>query len=172
MSTTYFPPMSTPAIAPFRVLKQMLANNPALLDEPNCPYPDDIKLFLKELMMPGMDHRPAEIIAAVSVDFDDPDALIQEFEKLYREIQAVTKESAKLDPNERIQWAKAATGLLEKIVTLKEKSFNIRSHSQFQRKVIDLIDVVLAPEQRTEFVRRLGDYLELHEKARKQPVEG
>lgn len=145
-------------LTPLRVLRELMKSNPTMLDDGTCPYPKQVKEFLRELMSAGQGSLGWDQLVEVPIELDDPEQLLREFEKIYSQLQAIQTTFGSLDPKDRVQWAKAAIGLLERVVTLKERTFNLKNHSTFQKTVLDVLEQVLTPDQRSAFVDKLGDY--------------
>lgn len=142
-----FPTITDAALVPFRAIEAQ----PGCLDDPSCPYPDHIKAFLRKLQSDG---GPAERIR-----YDDDD-LYQEVVDLYEDVKATSGKINTNDAKDKVQILKNSTDLLTKLVALREKQFNIRQMAQFQRSVLELLEGVLTVEQRSEFIERMGAYVQ------------
>lgn len=146
-----YPTISDASLVPFRAIEAQLGDFPDLLDRSDCPYPPHIRLLLRRLI--GEHVGPI-----VDADLDDDD-LVKETISLYQEVKRSGLNINTNDPKDRMAILKTAADLLTKIVTLREKAVNIREMSIFQKIVLDLLESVLTPAQRSEFVEKMGDYL-------------
>jgi hypothetical protein len=146
----YFPPITPEQLWPFKVVRQLLAENQALLDDPACPYSDEIKAFF------GAAQGSPAPVPSETKSWDD---LELEIQSLATSLDEFGKTLEKSDVTERMSFFRTKTSLLEKIVGLKERSLGIREVHQFQEAVLNLIEEVLEPGQRTEFMKRLAEWL-------------
>jgi hypothetical protein len=151
MQATY-PSLTDAALVPFRALEAQIGVHPDILDRPECPYPDHIKDFVRRMLA---DNGPTELVR-----YDDDD-LYGEICKLLEDIKKASLNVNTSDPKDKVQILKNATDLLTKLVGLREKQHNVREHARFIRSVIELLESLLTPAQRTEFVEKMGAYLDV-----------
>lgn len=154
MQTTYFPPIDPQKLAPFRALKALLEKNPNLLDDQHCPYDDDTRKFLSQMMSGfGLTTKLAEI------PLDTPEDLEQQLHQIYAELMSFGKKVSTTDAGDKIQWAKSVVGILDRLVTLRERVYNLKNYSDFQKRVLDFLEGILDSTQRSQFVENLGRFL-------------
>lgn len=147
----YFYPTITPDyLTPLRALRALILTTPDLLSRTECPYPVDVRKFLSELLVGG----GREEITLL----ETPEDLERELSRAYQGLRDLEKQIATVDARDKVQWAKAVVGLLERIIDLRERTINLKQMSEFQRTVMGVLDEVLEPAQRTMFVERLGKY--------------
>lgn len=163
MSTPYFPPLTAEHLVPLRALKQLLVNSPDLLNHPNCPYDDDVREFLKLML------APADLAKDEIISLDTPEAMDAQLEHIYSNLMKFQSELNKSDSKDKLQWAKAAISIIDRVISLKERVLNLKNFSNFQKTMIGILDDVLEPHQRTEVVERLGNFIDqespLHEQS-------
>lgn len=157
MPTPYYPPLTAEQIVPLRAIKGLLVNRPDMLDVPDCPYSPDVTAFLKELLQTKVSDLPQQ---AEIISLEDPDAIGDQLEQIYSNLMTFQNDIKTTDAKDKVQWAKAVVSILERIISQRERVFNLKNYSHFQRQVIDFLDAILEPSQRTDFVERLGTYLE------------
>lgn len=150
-SDVFYPRIDTALLTPFRALKGLMLSDPEYLSRPECPYTLDVREFITELFSTGS--------VGPSVALETPEDLERELAVSYDQLRRMGEKIDVIDAKDRIQWAKAQMGLLERIIALRERVLNMRMISEFQRGVIALLDEVLEPAQRTAFVERLGQFL-------------
>ena len=83
------------------------------------------------------------------------------FEGLREEVKQayLHLKSAKNDTGQdKVAYAKAAVALLEKLVKMEALITNVEMVGNFQRAMIDILDEVCSPSQRTEVMRRVQSY--------------
>jgi hypothetical protein len=152
MSTPFYPPIEAKNLSPFRTIRAMLEKDPEYLDRPETPYDVETKGFLK-LMMGGKAN-----VAAIALD--TPEDLEKQLNAIYSDLMAFGANQGLKDQSDKISWAKAVTSILDKVISMKERTINAKNYSDFQKRVIDILDGLLTPAQRSDFVDRLGKYLE------------
>lgn len=134
-----------------RAIRLLLEKDPAYLDHEACPYPPDMRSFLKELLKP-----PPTVRTMVRYDDDD---IFTEVCDMYDQVRDSIATLGAVDAKERSQILKNGTDLLTKLVTLREKQSGIRDQARFVKSVIELLEAVLTPAQRTEFLTHMGEYI-------------
>lgn len=84
----------------------------------------------------------------------------QEAEQLLKDLKDLKPPAGgKFDHDTKIQIIKAKTALIEKVVNIQERAFNVRKVANFQKVVIDILAEIVDPDRIKEFQDRLGAYL-------------
>lgn len=91
---------------------------------------------------------------AKSKDIND---LETEISELYKEVNDFKPGTLDDDRDAQQQYLKLKAALIGKLVDLKERTWNLRTLKNFQDKVLLAIDKVMTAEQRTEFMKTLGE---------------
>lgn len=151
MDTPYYPTLTGTDMTPFRVLKSQLALDPDYLSRPDCPYPQVLKAELAELLTGR--------VKAVR-KLDDADDLLIELTGVYDSLKEMGEQIGTIDAKDKIQWMKAQVSVLERLTELMSRVVNMRQMSRFRRVVLELLDNILEPAQRTLFVEKLGEIVE------------
>lgn len=145
-----FPTLTDAQLVPFRTLEIQLKQFPDLLDRQDCPYPPHIRTLVRRLI--------GEHVGPIVDEPMDDDDLVQETVNLYREIQRASLNVNTSDPKDKMTIYKTSADLLTKLIALREKAVNMREMSNFQKSVIEVLESVLTPAQRSDFVEKLGKY--------------
>lgn len=148
-----YPSLTDASLVPFRALEAQLDTFPDLLSRPDCPYPNHIKAFLGQMLLEKGAKAP-------SVDYDDDD-LLREISDLYTELKTQNTTLQTTDTKDKVALLKATADLLTRMVSLKERAMNIRDMGRFQRAVLELLEGVLTPAQTSEFIEKMGKYIDL-----------
>ena len=147
-----YPNITDATLVPLRAIELQLREFPDLLSRAQCPYSPTIRLFLERL---GDQAAPAMVI-----DYDHDDT-IAEISQLYNELKRVAFKAGQVhggDTKDQMGVLKTASDLLGKLVDLKAKAFSNRDMSRFQKTVIEVLEGILTPAQRTEFIDKIGSY--------------
>jgi hypothetical protein len=117
--------------------------DPNLLEDISLP-PEFVKLV-----------RP--IIYVDQAKAKDINDLETEITELYKEVNDFKPSTLDEDREAQQQYLKLKAGLISKIVDLKERTMNLRTLKNFQDRVLLAVDKVMTAEQRTEFMKILGE---------------
>lgn len=139
----YYPPVEEQTAFAVEVLLKLLDQDPDHLERPECPYSDDVRNLLKRLA------EKRQSTAEVEDLEDEAGSLFQKLKELGTAIDAA-------DTKDRVAYMRVATSLFDKLITLKERSAGMKKMAEFQRTVLDVIDSVMTPEQRTIMMDRLS----------------
>lgn len=120
------------------------------------PYSPELRRFLTEI---STETRVVEKVVEVTGDavrYDDDD-IYGEVCGLYERIKTSLEDLKDVDAKERAQILKNCTDLLTKLVDLRSKQAGVREFVRFQKAVIEVLERVLTPDQRGEFIKILGE---------------
>lgn len=136
-----FPALNEPALWDIALVLRLVRENAHVLDD--APYSVEIKSwFLRQLVVvPGS--------AEIGDLETEARALFQQMKTLSGEIAASN------DVKEKIAILKVGAQLLEKLLILQERAADVKAYAKFQRDVIDILQEILNPEQRTLVMDRL-----------------
>lgn len=141
----FFPTLTTDMLTPLKAIAGQMKTNPDYLKD--SPYPEEVRNFLKSFLGGELKVEPLEI--------EDMDV---EIAKLIRDVRTVADSSTGIDAKDRASVLKTQGQLLERAVALKERVTNLRNLSDFQKRVMTALETVLNADQRTKFIKILGEY--------------
>ena len=152
-----YPSIDDGYLTPLRVLRLLYKSNPDLFDRPECPYSGDQVVFLRGLIEGGSE--PVERESFLAKADDKYEALGEQIALTLEDIRTLEGNLNKLDQRDRVQFLKAKPGLLEKLIELQERTTNMRSLSEFMKRVYTFIDKEMTPDQRTSLMKALGEHI-------------
>lgn len=117
------------------------------LDDDEAPYSMETKLALLKLLAP--------VDEVVETPRDKWEKLERETQRLYDELKDSKDNLSIEDHAERMSYFRTATSLLDKLVGLQERAVGLKAIGQFHQTVLDIMEDVLDPGQRTEVMERL-----------------
>lgn len=129
------------------LLLQLLKQEPGLLGDPDCPYSADTISALT--VMRGPEPEVAEAPA------DKWAKLERETQGLYDDLKESKDNLNTEDHAERMSYFRTATSLLDKLVGLQERAVGLKAIGTFHQTVLDIMEDVLDPGQRTDVMQRL-----------------
>ena len=141
-----FPTITDATLVPIRAIEVQLKEHPNLLDQEDCPYPPPIKNLLRRL-------AGQEVV--VRAEYSEED-LEREITELYSSLRVMP---VKGDAKDTINLYKTQADLLARLVDLKAKALGVRDMARFQRTVVEILDGLVTPAQRNEFLEKLGKHV-------------
>lgn len=154
--TFYYPPLDETTIKNLEIVRQLVQAHPGYFLE--APYSQATEgllttWFLEQRRALGSVSDLPDV--PVPVDNRDPwEMLYEESKALFLQLKTVSARSEG-DTNERMQYFRTATALLEKMVSLQERAHSLKEIGDFQRMVLSVMDSVLTPTQRTSVMEQL-----------------
>lgn len=145
----YFPPITREQLWPFKIVRELLKDDPRALDDANCPYDPEVKAFFLEKTASG----------EAKTEKKSWDDLENEIQDLMAGLDKFWDTLKPDDTTEQMQYFRTKTQLIEKLVALRERATNIKEVGEFQKKVLDFIEEVLEPGQRTAFMQRMAQWV-------------
>lgn len=132
--------------------RQLMVEHPAYLLENPWGYSTE-KLLTKWFITRDVQSQQQAIVDSHQLaDHERFTDLESELKTLYGLLKAKKPQAGE----DILTYAKAASGMLQKITTLQAQAANIKQVSDFQGAVFDIMKNVCSEEQRQEFLRRLG----------------
>lgn len=165
MSSKPFFPSIPATIAPaIRATMFHMSKEPAYLDHPECPYPDDLKLLLSACARGDIQDHDG--IGPITVDptvenlfatSDKYEIMQQQTELLYSSMLAL---KSKIDISNKtdktVAFYKILVSTLERLISVGERVAEVKSINDFKRRVMSAMETLLTPEQRQELIKILG----------------
>jgi hypothetical protein len=153
----HYPTIDDAMLTPFRVLRVLIQANPDLFERPDCPYTPDQRMLLQAMIKGGAEAARTSFLAGA----DDPyEALQEQIALTLEDIRDLEKTLSALDQRDKVQFLKAKPGLLEKLIELQERSANMKTLSDFMRRVYRFIDKEMDADQRTKLVEAVGGFID------------
>lgn len=152
--SAHYPEITASKLLPFRIVIDALTEDPGYLDDPDCPYSPDVRDFLKRFIAADL---PLAVPAATRVQSVDDLINISgsEIVKLYNDVTTVETGGDKLTPSEKLQLFKTRQTLLDRIVTLGERSAGLKQVNVFRKLLLDFIDDNFTASQREALMEQI-----------------
>lgn len=138
------------------------------LSDPACPYPAVVKAALQAWLAPaakgGFDLEGN--LAALPVfqegasDEQDADQVLDEIQRTIDTMRNIETSLPVDATDERMSILKAKTGLLEKWVSIKERTKGVKQVAEFQRMVVQTLDELADKDVVQKFRVRLAELSE------------
>ena len=77
--------------------------------------------------------------------------------RLFQNLKTFMNDTSKMETSEKAQIFRTATALLEKLLTIKEKSSGIQKYEEFKALVMNTLDRHLTPVQITNFIEQVEE---------------
>lgn len=150
MSDFFYPTIPESWVLPLRAALTQMAANPGYLDNVDCPFSPSLKGLLRELSAPGA-AGPSDYEAAT----DKNEYIELEIGRVITDLNLLQAGLGKADHTEKLAVAKARTGLIEKLISSRERIANVREMNQFVSRVMQFLDDLCTPDQITDLKNRL-----------------
>lgn len=165
-----YPTLSLPTIQKLEAIKLGIDTVDGYLDK--SPYGADFREVLAKLFSGGR----AQMVAGAAIDTSEltgktgpkqgrltdnqAEDIEQQANELLSELKNLKPPAGKgFDHDTKIQIIKAKTALIDKVVGIQERAYNVRKVSTFQKVVVDILRDLVDPDRINEFQDRLGIYL-------------
>ena len=126
--------------------------NPQYFDDPNCPYSYETKCFFKgTARVHDFDNHNTSQLPDTDSVVSQLNGLLSQLKTWGDEVNRGNDESA----SDRNTYFRIYSGLIEKIITMKEKASNIKMYEQFISIVLDIMDREMDADQRNRVMLRL-----------------
>lgn len=146
MTETFFPPLPIEAKWPLQLILQNMKGDAGYLDKARAEGKWDAEWLDLLAMFSGA--RGISLVRGELVE-DDMEAIDipGEVGALFRELQDEKLKLGTKDNAEKMAYFRTATSLLEKLISLKERAYNVHQVGQFYATVLAVMEEVLTIDQ-------------------------
>lgn len=137
-------------------------NGDSYLNHPNCTYPPE----LKELIRGKVSDNPrtnVEVASDKEAKLPTSDELLNNLSSLASLLeefgQTIKNNSQDITPAERNTYFRVSIGLIEKLVSMREKVSKVKEYENFTRQVVEIFDKHLTKDQRSVIIGQLKEYM-------------
>lgn len=148
MTDRFYPPLDEKA---FKTISMIYEADPGYFNDRNCPYSQDlIDLFRGKSKFHDFDSHAAK-------ELPSADDLVVQINKLASQLENYWQEikGGEATPADKNTYFRIASGLLEKMVDMKERVLNIKQYQSFTEAVLDVLDRELDVDRRNLVMDRL-----------------
>ncbi len=160
-------PRITPSMEDMLVeLAQMYAKHPDFLTHRDCKYPLAVKNAIASIATRNGAVSPATTpnrANSAQNDTETDEIPLEEVDihaestRLYQKLKTFMNDTSKMETSEKAQIFRTATALLEKLLTIKEKSSGIAKYEEFKTLIMNTLDRHLTPVQITTFIEQVEE---------------
>ena len=174
-----YPTIRLGSLQPLAALAREFHLDPLVLRGPDCPYDHDTSTMLITMFGGDLIAEPAPggvaAVAAVGTGavgrplgkpalgqlrLETQLAAERELITIKEELDTLRKEALKMPTDVRVSIMKTALQMVEKLTVLADRHTNIRKMTQFQGVVISILDDLVEPDARAQFMDRLKPFIE------------
>lgn len=131
--------------------------NPAYFDSPNCPYSPEVKAILKgKASVHDFDSHGGGELPDTDTVIAQLNGLIAQLKTWGDEVNRSNDENA---AGEKNTYFRIYSGLIEKIIKMKEDASNIKMYEQFIAVILDIMDREMDADQRNRAMARLEPFV-------------
>lgn len=186
MSKPYYPKLDLGGLAAMQTIRSQMLTFPTYLEEKDCPYDADARALLARMFAPTVVEREVKVevqvpaptaqrkietalkaaegggvgpkVLRLKTSGVDLDGVSQEIQGLRQELQQLKMDSKGLQTADKIQIIKTRAGLVEKLVSMDEKTNNLKRNSLFHSTVMAILDDLIPQDRRMEFIQRIAPF--------------
>jgi hypothetical protein len=155
MSRNYYPDLSMKLLTPLELVRKQLLVDPSFLNDPTCPYPEDVKAILSHFRSSSEDKDGPADVGVPNVEYLETETF-----DLYKEFKRMGDSIPSNDVSERLQYMKTRASLLEKLISMKERAGAMRDAEEFQNVILGALEDLVPQDLREEILQRLRKFLE------------
>ena len=161
-----FPPLRLAVLSGLVGLKNQLDT----LNDPDCPYDEETKSVLLDLLAPKVIEKIVEKEVPVEaktgrgrpskdirLSSEDQQMVLDEIKQTIKDLNEVGSGTG-LAVNEKIQIAKTKGDQLERLLKMLERHSTVQRMGEFQETVIRILDELVSEADREQFMKRLEPY--------------
>jgi len=166
---TNFPPLRVAVLQALVELKDRVMADPDFLDGPDVPYDGEALTVLKKILQPQVVTKVVEKTVAapknergrpgkdVVLSEEDQQKVRDQLQKLIDDVNAM-EVSKTIDTKDQIAIARLKSNLIEQLLKLQERAFNVKRMSLFQEVVINILDDLVDEKGRETFLAKIEPY--------------
>jgi predicted ArsR family transcriptional regulator len=161
-----FPPLRLAVLTGLIGLKSQLDT----LENPDCPYDDETKLALAELLAPKVIEKIVEKEVQVEskngrgrptkdirLSAEDEQLVLDEIRATIKSLNDLDATDG-MDVREKLALLKTKGDQLERMLKLAERHTTVQKMGEFQEQVIKILDDLVSEADREQFMKRLEPY--------------
>jgi len=174
MDNFNFPPLRIGLLQGLLGVKERVDADADALE--GAPYDNETKSLLQRLFAPKVVEKRVEVPVDrepekagrgrpsndVALSAEDQDKLKSEIDSLMEELNQLGKgkddDTVTLDTGERIKIIQVKSRLLDQLLKMQERIFNVKRNSEFQTVVIGILDDLVSEDDREVFLKRINPY--------------
>ncbi|WP_273288301.1 hypothetical protein [Methylorubrum populi] len=161
MSDRNYPQLPEGLGLKLRAIETNCEFDPGYLLDDACPYPDDVKAYLRRLVAPAQAGRPDTVDAVFEEGMsgdEETDSLIKEIQNAINSMKLLQRDiDSSDDVGDRLAFLKNYGSLIDRFLALKERTQGIKQMYEFQRIVIQAMEQLLDKDGRLDFKNRLRE---------------
>ncbi|GJE78075.1 hypothetical protein [Methylorubrum suomiense] len=145
-----------------KAIERLIEFDPGYLSDPNCPYPEEVKSYLRRLVAPaqaGREDSVGTVFKDGQTDEEEADSLIAEIQSAINSMRRLQSdmEGPNIEVQDKLNFLKNYGSLMDRFLSLKEKAQGSKSMYEFQRIVITILEQIMDKDQRYEFKQKLKE---------------
>lgn len=143
----FYPNIKEDMIPVLSLVFQNLQKDPSYLNSPECPYSEKLKDVFRKF----------ETTKSVDI-FEGNDELLvmdQQIQKIINDLEGVASALGSADHQEKLNYFKTKTSLFEKLISMKERVYNLKELNEFRSIILAFLDEICTKDQITDLMKRL-----------------
>lgn len=151
----FYPQLRDETVLGFNVVLKNLLEDPEYLDDPSCPYSPMIKTFFEKVT----NLTTLDEVEDLFEGQDDVLVLEDQIKRAFNNIDDIGKKMIGNDTAEKMNYYKLKAMLMEKLLNMQERIYNIKEMSQFRFIIMDFLDQQCTKDQISGLMKQLDGVL-------------
>jgi hypothetical protein len=163
-----YPTLRLAALHQLAEVKNQLAADADFLASEECPYDNETKELLSELLAQKVVEVAVEKVVQatpgrgrpskeIKLSEEDQQAVIDGIKATMAELDEMSKKEG-LETSERIQIAKTRTSLLDQLLKMQERHYSVTKQQEFIETTIGILTDLVGEREREVMLSRLEQY--------------
>lgn len=161
-----YPPLRLAALNALADLKTTMAANPEFLNHEDCPYDNETKDLLRNLLEARVVEVAVEKVVHVEknprgrptkdvkLSEEDQQAILDGIKKTLDELDTLDAE----DTGQKIQIAKTRTSLMDQLLKMQERHYSLTKTQEFIETIVGILDDLVDEKVRESVLSRLEQF--------------
>jgi hypothetical protein len=156
----FYPSIRPETILSLNAVVLNLEKDPGYLDSPECHYSEDIKQFFrKKIEYGGSGKKEVPDLFKLEEGETDLGKLEVQIRTIINDLEDFGRKLDVSDSGDKMGYFRTKTALVDKLVSMQERVFNIKEVQDFRNIILGFMNEVLTKDQVTSFMQRLDGIL-------------
>lgn len=155
---TFYPSLREETILALNVVVQNLEQDSNYLDNTDCPYSDPIKNFFRKKISVSGSNIVVDVFEKAEGE-TDLDKIREQIVAVINDLEDFGRKLTIADSTDKMGYFRTKTALIEKLVNMQERTFNIKEINDFRNTLLGFMNEVLTKDQVTQLMQRLDGIL-------------
>ena len=153
----FYPQIRDETIMSLNAVVMNMEKDPGYLESDECPFSDSVKAFFRKKIevQAGLGAGGLDLFS----EGGDLEAVSAQIKAVINDLEAFGQKLTIADSPDKMGYFRTKTALIEKLVNMQERVYNIKEINDFKSTILAFMNEVLTKDQITDFMQRLDGVL-------------